>query len=102
MNPIHPKVANGASLAGLVSPLNILLTFYVDKWSGGLPTTVTASWVALVTGVAYFVGSYYTGIPIQELMGGNGNGAAQPALPAPPAVPAPAAPPAAAALAIGH
>lgn len=95
MNPIHPKVSNGAALAGLVSPLNIILTYYIDHWSGGLPVAITSAWVALITGIAYFAGSWFTGIPVAQLQGGNGNGAAAPPPPAlvpPPPVALPAAP----------
>lgn len=84
MNPISPRVANGAAAGGVTGALSVLLMYYVNKWAGPLPPEIAAAYTTLLMVPAGFLGGYLT--KLED---------AANALPVPQAITVPAPPPAA-------
>ena len=60
MNPISPKVANGAAAGGVTGALSILLMYYVNKYVGPLPPEIASAYTTLMMVPAGFLGGYLT------------------------------------------
>jgi hypothetical protein len=64
MNPISPKVANGAAAAGTASPLAIILIWGLGHWMT-IPPEIAAAMASIISGAAGFVGGYLTKLEAQ-------------------------------------
>lgn len=84
MNPISPRVANGAAASGVTGAISVLLMYYSNKWLGPLPPEIASAYTTLLMVPAGFLGGYLTKLETQAIPD------TLPA-PAPPAAP-PAAP----------
>ena len=90
MNPISPRVANGAAASGVTGAVSVLLMYYSNKWLGPLPPEIASAYTTLLMVPAGFLGGYLTKLEASA----DAAPPVAPALPAPaPAVARPAAPP---------
>lgn len=59
MNPISPKVANGAAAAGTASPVAIIIIWALGHWMT-IPPEIAAALASIISGASGFVGGYLT------------------------------------------